>query len=117
KLSFLNCKVFVEVPSYPYDLEYRKYSILTLFDKFFRTKMSPYVTAFSYYGSEVDCIFGRPAIKLENGVSFGDFPIINLNQSSKLLSLIGVANISFWHGYDRLITSLGGLSKDDRKKF
>lgn len=54
-------------------------------------------------------IFGQRTVRISNGVDFDTVPLrktIN-NNSSPTLHLIGVAEVHYWHGYDRLIHGLG----------
>lgn len=59
--------------------------------------------------SDEKTIFGQRTVRISNGVDFDTVPLrktIN-NNSSPTLHLIGVAEVHYWHGYDRLIHGLG----------
>lgn len=45
-------------------------------------------------------------VYLTNGISLREIPLKRKHWSRKSLHLIGVANIAFWHGYDRVIKGL-----------
>lgn len=43
-------------------------------------------------------------------------PLVHSPQKSETFNLIGVANVSFWHGYDRIIKGLANYYKKDPEK-
>ena len=57
--------------------------------------------------SDYDHIFGQRTIKISNGIDFSSVKIKTvINDTSKELNLIGVAEIHEWHGFDRLVKGL-----------
>ncbi len=58
--------------------------------------------------SDAKEIFGQRTINISNGVDFDSIPL-HSSPTSHLspLHLIGVAEVHYWHGYDRLIAGLG----------
>lgn len=108
-------KVVMEIPTYPYDSEYRglalKYKLELIVDKMFRKKLVKLldgVVTFSNYKT----IFGGKAINISNGIDFKKIKIkTNLNDTSKQLHLIAVAEVHYWHGFDRLIKGLADYYK------
>lgn len=101
--------IFLEIPTYPYDQEYssitEKIELYT--DKLFRHTFSKYIDAIVTYSNDTE-IFGQRTIQLSNGIDFSNIPLRNkTNDTSRELHLIGVAEIHFWHGFDRLIRGLG----------
>lgn len=102
-------RVLLEIPTYPYDHEYssgmEKVQLYT--DKLFRHAFCRYVDFIVTFSSD-DRIFGRPTIRISNGIDFARIPLRSLRHgTSKELHLIGVAEIHFWHGFDRLLKGLG----------
>ena len=51
-------------------------------------------------------IWGIPVIKLENGIDLEQIEFTGYNKSKESITLIGVANISKWHGYERIIKGM-----------
>lgn len=102
-------KILLEIPTYPYDQEYfsmQDKAILCI-DKLFRHTFCKYVDAIVTYSDDAE-IFGRPTIRLSNGIDFSNIPLRTVsNDLSCEMHLIGVAEIHFWHGFDRLIKGLG----------
>ncbi|WP_270640598.1 glycosyltransferase family protein [Longibaculum muris] len=110
RISNSNIKIFMEIPTYPYDGEFRgkkgKY-FLTL-DKIFRTKLK----------NLVDIIFVIDPEKLTNGKLFSvksvnfinGYDVINCKVRKYIkhdeIRLACVGMFSSWHGYERLIYGL-----------
>lgn len=102
-------KVFLEIPTYPYDKEYDSFSdkVQLYTDKLFRRTFCRYVDAVVTYSDDME-IFGCRTIRLSNGIDFNSIPLRQASgDTQKELHLIGVAEIHFWHGFDRLIEGLG----------
>lgn len=115
------CIRIMEIPTYPYDSEIHSASLyrrLRLWEeRYYRGKFSnciDTIVTFTDYAS----IFGVKTLKISNAV---DASVIKLrketNDPNADISLIGVANLAFWHGYDRLLYGLknyynqGGLKQ------
>lgn len=102
-------KIFLEIPTYPYDQEYfsLKDKLQLYTDKLFRRTFCKYVDAIITYSNDTE-IFGCRTICISNGIDFSSIPLRNkINDTNSELHLIGVAEIHFWHGFDRLIRGLG----------
>lgn len=102
-------KIFLEIPTYPYDQEYfsLKDKLQLYTDKLFRRTFCKYVDAIITYSNDTE-IFGCRTICISNGIDFKNIPLRQtVHDISKELHLIGVAEIHFWHGFDRLIEGLG----------
>ena len=103
------CKIVMEIPTYPYDDEYktRKFaSFLLLRDRYNRNRMQGIM---DYWANvdEQDEIFGLQSLKITNGINVDAVPKrIPTNQDLSTLHLCAVAVFSFWHGYERLIEGL-----------
>lgn len=111
-------KVVMEIPTYPYDNEYKeeplKYKLELLIDKLFRHSLVKQLERVVTFSNE-QSIFGGKTINISNGVDFSLIKLkSNLNDTSKELHLIGVAEVHYWHGFDRLIKGLGEYYKKDR---
>ena len=108
KMRKANICVVMEIPTYPYDNEYSSiYGKIILFiDKCFRKTLAKSlyrIITFSDYKS----IFGTPTIQISNGIDFDKIKLKqNINGTSHELHLIGVAEIHYWHGFDRLVQGL-----------
>lgn len=107
-LKKIGIKVYLEVPTYPYDNEYvgvsLKRRIKHLVDVCFRKLCFGFVDKVITYTDE-DQIFGVDTIKISNAVSLEDIPLSKTPLGADY-HFIAVANLAFWHGYDRFIESL-----------
>ena len=108
KIKKAGIHVVMEIPTYPYDQEYilSKGKIQLLIDKCFRKQLAKYldrIITFSNYKT----IFGIPTLQISNGIDFKDIPVKQeANDTSQEIHLIGVAEIHYWHGFDRLLKGL-----------
>jgi len=102
-----------EIPTYPYDQEFVGFPFQTRLnlrvDQLFRNRLSQQMDAIVTF-SDAKEIFGQRTIRISNGVDFDSIPLHH--PSSVLhhppsLHLIGVAEVHYWHGFDRLIAGLG----------
>lgn len=103
-------RVVMEIPTYPYDSEYRHASAAVkawlLNDRLFRKALARRLRYMVTFTDRKE-VFGAPAICISNGIDFGRIPVkTRLNDTSGRLRLIGVADIHFWHGFDRVIAGL-----------
>lgn len=101
-------KVVMEVPTYPYDQEYVTLLMkCQLFiDKLFRKKLAQQLNAITTFSNE-NIIFGQRTIRISNGIDLSSIPLkTKINGSSYALHLIGVAEIHYWHGFDRVVKGL-----------
>ena len=101
-------KVVMEIPTYPYDSEYeaQRLNKHILLDKLFRHHLAKQLDAIVTF-SDYEQIFGQRTIRISNGIDFDSVKMKNsINDTSKELNLIGVAEIHEWHGFDRLVRGL-----------
>jgi glycosyltransferase involved in cell wall biosynthesis len=111
KLKKLGIKAVTEIPTYPYDSEFVGFPFLTRMglkiDQLYRNQLSRQMNAIVTF-SDADMIFGQRTIRISNGVDMDSIPLHNYQPSEDdSIHLIGVAEVHYWHGYDRLIAGLG----------
>jgi len=116
KLKEDRVKIFIEIPSYPYDLEYENkqwYKKLGLYiDRIYRKKLEDYVDIIFSPGPQQEKIFGVKAESFNNGVNTEDIEERNYSgKRDQTLRFIGVANLNAWHGYDRVIKGMAEYYK------
>lgn len=110
KIKALECKVFIEFPTFPYDKEYYHKNFIKrlglYIDKFFRKDLWKYVDL-SFSPSNVKETYGIKCIRFFNGI---EKDLVKerkyVEKKSGILRFLGVANIANWHGYDRLINGI-----------
>lgn len=136
----------MEIPTYPYDQEYIGFPLFTrleLFvDKLFRHKLARNIGRIVTFSSDEE-IFGQKTIRISNGISFEKNPLrkpgnkmpnnedlsctatsitengnaaSNQPTDAKPINLIGVAEVHYWHGFDRIISGLGEYYKNGGKR-
>ncbi len=112
-------KIVLELPTYPYDDEIKATNFIEkiniFLDRVTRKLLKKYVflCACPTYDQE---IFGIPTVKINNGIIVENINIVRSKEkNTKKIKLIGVANLSIWHGYDRIITGLGLYYKQKKR--
>ena len=122
KLKKAGIHAVTEIPTYPYDAEFVGFSRMTRLnlkvDQTFRNALYKQMDAIVTF-SDAKVIFGQRTINISNGVDFDSIPLHNYHPSDSqpsALHLIGVAEVHYWHGFDRLIAGLGEYYNDVRGK-
>jgi len=108
RMKKYGAKVVMEIPTYPYDSEYEAQGMSKqiFFDRLFRNSLAKQLDAIVTF-SDYDKIFGQKTIRISNGIDFDSVKMKSrINDTSKELNLIGVAEIHEWHGFDRLVKGL-----------
>lgn len=111
RLKNLGIKSVTEIPTYPYDQEFVGFPFITRvglkIDQVFRNKLSEQMNAIVTF-SDAETIFGQRTIRISNGVDMDSIPLHNYKApDDNSIHLIGVAEVHYWHGFDRLIAGLG----------
>lgn len=107
-LKRTGAKVVMEIPTYPYDQEYASLSMkfYLLIDCCFRHQLARQLDGIVTF-SNAKTIFGGRTIRISNGIDFDAIPMRHKrNDTSGELHLIGVAEVHYWHGFDRLVNGL-----------
>lgn len=110
-------KVVMEVPTYPYDQEYTtRYMKLDLFvDKKFRHRLARVLDGIVTFSNE-KVIFGQKTIRISNGIDFDAVPLKKqINDTTCELHLLGVAEVHYWHAFDRLVSGLADYYRTEQE--
>ena len=110
RLRRLGVRILVEIPTWPYDAEFARSpfsrKLKLRIDRLFRRGMARRIDRFVTF-SDAETIFGRPTLRISNGIDFQSVPLHRGgHDTSREVRLLGVANLHFWHGYDRVIEGL-----------
>lgn len=124
-----------EIPTYPYDAEFVGFPFMVRLglhvDRLFRRRLAAQMQAIVTFSSAKE-IFGQRTINISNGVDFDSIPLHGRQSVSGGragaetasgdggIHLIGVAEVHYWHGFDRLIAGMGeyyNKVKDGRQVF
>ena len=103
-----DCKIVMEIPTYPYDKESYTISSLPLVikDKFWRRFLYKYVDRVVTY-SEDDYIFNIPTIKISNAIDTSMVKAVDkIEFDSNNIHVMLCATLCYWHGYDRELYGL-----------
>ena len=103
-------KVLIEIPTYPYEDEIynsTKNKIFKKLDRYLWNNKNKYIDNL-VLTTNIEELFGIKTVSIFNGINRNDIKFIQKNKERDSINLIGVANVSKWHGYDRIIK---GLSK------
>ena len=115
KLNKQDIKCVTEIPTYPYDHEFKgyplKYKIPLYIDMMFRRALAAKMEAIVTFSNK-ESIFGKRTICISNGIDLDSIPLHNPKKQQDI-HLIAVAEIHYWHGFDRLVAGLGEYYKSN----
>ena len=115
RLKKTGIKCVTEIPTYPYDHEFKgyplKYKIPLYIDMMFRRALSAKMEAIVTFSNK-ESIFGKRTICISNGIDLDSIPLHNPKKQQDI-HLIAVAEIHYWHGFDRLVAGLGEYYKSN----
>lgn len=112
ELHSAGVKIVMEIPTYPYEGQFKgaplKNHIRLFLDILCRQQMAKQIDKIVTFTNHNE-IFGRETITISNGI---DFSRIRLKKTipSQTLHLIAVAELHYWHGYDRILEGLKGYT-------
>ena len=120
RLKKAGIKSVMEVPTYPYDQEFKGYDMnqrmRLRIDQLYRKKLSAEMEAIVTFSDE-ETIFGQRTIRISNGVDLDTIPLHTTKpDTTHEVHLIAVAEVHSWHGFDRLIHGLGEYYKKNDGK-
>lgn len=116
-LRRLGIKIVMEIPTYPYDQEYisKRMKVELAVDRLFRKQLARNLSAIVTF-SDYNEIFGTQTIRISNGIDFSNIKLKEkTNDTSESLNLLGVAEVHYWHGFDRVIRGLAEYYKQPQK--
>jgi hypothetical protein len=103
-------KSVIEIPTYPYDREYDifpfKEKLQLKIDKLFRNRLAKTTDAIVTY-SDDRIIFGQRTICISNGIELESIPLRVKPKGNNEIHFIAVAEVHFWHGFDRFVHGMG----------
>ena len=107
QLSSLGVKTVMEIPTYPYDQEYITFEskCFLFIDRVFRKRLAKELHAIVTFSNQKK-IFGQRTIQISNGIDFESLKLKRNQNRVDELHLIGVAEIHYWYGFDRVVAGL-----------
>lgn len=119
KMKNNNNKIVIEFPTYPFKKEIPLNGLsLYYFHLFYSLFVRKYIDFCVTYSLNIK-IYGINTILIQNGINVEDYPLKRKINLYNELNLIIVANLSKWHGIDRLINGMYfyDKSRHDRNVF
>lgn len=110
------CRIVCEIPTHPVinEIKSEKRIVRKLFMLFTLLKyrsVSKKIDLFAIIGNHDESLFGRPAINIDNGITYSYIRKRNYYNDTNKLHVLLLANFAKWHGYDRLITGMQNYVK------
>ncbi|EMH6514318.1 glycosyltransferase [Raoultella ornithinolytica] len=109
-----DCRIVLEIPTYPYVKEIKSLNLRVSewILKLGRFSFIRYIDLITYMGDKSDKIWGRPSLRLANAIDLEHVNLVReeLKPLIQDITFVGVARLSFWHGYDRLIKAISGYA-------
>lgn len=108
----------LEYPTYPYEEEYKKTRPklqLIIFGNDKRKRMENLVDLVVAISGEKNLKVDEKFILITNGIQLGSVKVKKQNKKN-YLNLLSIANVAFWHGYDRIIKGLHEYYKTNPEK-
>jgi len=110
KMLSYKSKIILEIPTYPYKGELKSLHriIVNFLYEVIRKKTAHNIDMIICIGdSNHEMIWGVHTIEMTNGFDSNSVPLkSNMVNVSKNFNFIGVARLTYWHGYDRLVKSI-----------
>jgi hypothetical protein len=108
----------IEIPTYPFENEFKKARGSIEYNLFWKNGMKKFenfadiIVAIS---SDNTFNVDKKIVLINNGIRLEDIKIKNQNKHSSI-NLLSIANVAFWHGYDRIIKGLYEYYKKNPNK-
>ena len=104
-LKRMGLPLIIEIPTFPYDNELRE-GLRKYEDNLYREQFIEYADMVTTYSDDEE-IWGRPCIKLVNGIDSRDvLSNIQTSQKKESILFVTVMSMNFWHGLERMIFAI-----------
>lgn len=116
KVKSPGTKIFIEFPTFPYDSEMAPKNAVERFmdrqDRRYRTRLHKFVDHAASVVRQPGDILNIPTFGVDNGVDLQKIPVTPSRPLPGEIRIIGVANLSRWHAWDRVIRGLHRYYRD-----
>lgn len=118
-----NTKLIMEIPSYPFEDEYRKEKRFLRklgfkLSNHYRKKVFSEVDLFTLCGKPSNGFaYGKPALNIINGIDVDNIPLRKPRLDEKEVHILLLASMCNWHAYDRMIEALKTYQSDKIIRF
>lgn len=115
RLKNAGISIVMEYPTYPYDKETEganlNYALIFRLNRIFRKRLPGHISRIVTF-TDLKKIEGIPTINISNGIDFNNIRLRIPRKDNKSFNMIAVAEIHYWHGFDRIIKGLGEYYKE-----
>ena len=119
RINKSGAKIIMEIPTYPYDgeLALKPFYLrpLAWLERYYRNSFCKYVENIVTFSID-RTILNIPTIYLSNAVDPELIPLRDKLPVHDYVRMTGVANLNFWHGYDRILKGLSEYYKTTPSK-
>ncbi len=108
----------IEIPTYPFENELAKSKTKFEYHLFWKNgmkKFEDFADIIVAISSDNTLKVDKKFVLINNGIRLEDIKVKNQNKKSSI-NLLSIANVAFWHGYDRIINGLYEYYKKNPKK-
>lgn len=119
KEKYPNCKIIIEVFTYPYDKDdFGRWDAWPFYIKelLYRKKLKKYVDTFVTYSEDTE-IFGVPTIRTINGIQLENISPSKGTYQENRITMMAVAYMQSHHGYERILEGLHQYYKNAANKY
>lgn len=102
-------KLIIEESTFPPDAQKEGIRrLFYLYSKLFEKKYVSLIDAYVVIGENAHGEYlGKPAINMDNGIDVNSVPVRKPVNDKNTIHLLALASMCYWHGYERIIKSLG----------
>lgn len=119
KEKYPDCKIIIEIFTYPYDKDdFAKWNAWPFYikERLYRGRLKKYIDRFVTYTDDQE-IFGVPALCTFNGIQVEDVALVGGAYQENKITLIGVAYMQRHHGYERIIEGMRAYYQGGSQKY
>lgn len=119
KEKYPNCKIIIEVFTYPYDKDdFARWNAWPFYIKelLYRSRLKKYVDTFVTYSEDTE-IFGVPTIRTINGIQLENITPATGSYQENKITMMAVAYMQSHHGYERIIEGLRQYYQNTDRKY
>ena len=119
KRKFPNCKIIIEIFTYPYDKDdFGKWNAWPFYfkEKLYRRYLKKYIDRFVTYTDDKE-IFGVKTICTTNGIDCDVVKLVEGDYQERRMNMLGVAYMQRQHGYERVIKGLARYYQDKNRDY
>lgn len=119
KEKYPECKIIIEIFTYPYDKDsFGTWDAWPFYIKelIYRRNLNKYIDRFVTYSKHTE-IFGVPTICTTNGVDVKKISIVKGEYRDNKLTMIGVAYMQRHHGYERIIEGMHRYYQEKKRNY